>query len=156
MHGLYKSSGNPETQPSACQHLIGFLHPIELVEYAFQIVGGNALTFVKNLETNGLDVPPAPDANRRADGRILCRVIEDIKEDLLKKDRIQLDHREVWRKLKLDMMLSENLVCAPQRTADDFSQVVWSGVRHYGPKLKLGHVEQVGDEPIEPLGTRRQ
>src|SRR5674476_1147925 len=112
--------------------MIPFLNQIELIEYALQIAGRNTLTFVKNLETNRVHVLPAPDTNRRADGRILCRVIEDIKKDLLKEHRIQLDHRKFCRKLKLDMMLSENLIRAPQRTADNFSKIMSRHIRHDG------------------------
>ena len=152
MHSLYETAGNRETQSGSCSHLIPFLHPVEFIENLLQIGGGNTLTFVKNPETNRVRLPPALHANCCAGGRILCRVIEDIKEDLLKEHRIQLKHREVCCKLKLDMMPSENLVGAPQRTADDFSQIVRSGIRHDGTQFKLRHVEQVRNEAIEPLG----
>ncbi len=44
------------------------------------------------------------------------------------------------------------LLGAPQRAADDLAEIVQSGVRHDGAGFELGHVEQVGDEAVEPLG----
>src|ERR1019366_6515212 len=79
-------------------------------------------------------------------------VIEDIKKDLLKQHRIQLDHRKFCRKLKLDMMLSKNLVRAPQCAADNLTKIMSRHIRHDGARFELRHVEQVRNKAIEPLG----
>ena len=49
-------------------------------------------------------------------------------------------------------MLREDFARPPQGTADDLAEIVQSGVRHDGARLQLGHVEQVRNEAIEPLG----
>src|SRR5258705_11363532 len=49
-------------------------------------------------------------------------------------------------------MLYENLARSPQSSSDDFPEVMQRGVRHHGPRLQFGHVEQVRDEAVEPLG----
>ena len=46
----------------------------------------------------------------------------------------------------------ENLAGAPQRAADDLAEIVRRGIRHDGAGFQLGHVEQIGDEAVEPLG----
>ena len=49
-------------------------------------------------------------------------------------------------------MLREDLAGAPQRAADDLAEIVQRGVRHDRAGFELGHVEQIGDEAVEPLG----
>ena len=49
------------------------------------------------------------------------------------------------------MMAGENLVGAPQRAADDLAKIVRRHIRHDRAGFELRHVEQIGDEPIEPL-----
>ena len=49
-------------------------------------------------------------------------------------------------------MPRQDLAGAPQRAADDLAEIVQGGVRHDRAGLQLGHVEQVGDEAVEPLG----
>ena len=49
-------------------------------------------------------------------------------------------------------VLRQDLAGAPQRAADDLAEIVQRGVRHDRAGLELGHVEQVGDEAVEPLG----
>ena len=51
------------------------------------------------------------------------------------------------------------MTVAPQGRADDFRQIVRRELGRHGAGFELGHVEQIGDEPIEPLGfvdDRRQ
>ena len=48
--------------------------------------------------------------------------------------------------------MHEDLAGAPQRAADDLADIVPRGVRDDGAGFELGHVEQIGDEAVEPLG----
>ena len=49
-------------------------------------------------------------------------------------------------------MTRENLARALQRAPNDLAEIVQGAVWHNGARLKLGHVEQIGDETVEPLG----
>ena len=48
-------------------------------------------------------------------------------------------------------MMGQNLACAAQRGPDDLAEIVRCRIGHNGAGFELGHVEQVGDEAIEPL-----
>ena len=64
---------------------------------------------------------------------------------------IELEHRQVGGKLELDRWRARILLRAPQRAADDLAEIVERRVRHHGAGFEPGHVEQVGDEAVEPL-----
>ena len=44
--------------------------------------------------------------------------------------------------------MPEDFSGAPQRTADDFADVMRRGIGHDGAGFQLGHVEQIGDKTI--------
>ena len=48
--------------------------------------------------------------------------------------------------------MAQNLAGAPQRAADDLVEIVERGVEHEGAGFEPRHVEQIGDEAVEPLG----
>ena len=50
------------------------------------------------------------------------------------------------------LMLRQDFARPPQGTADDLAEIMQRGVRHDGAGFQLGHVEQVCDEAVEPLG----
>ena len=56
------------------------------------------------------------------------------------------------RELHLDLVLRQDLAGAPQRAADDLADVVRRGVGDDRAGFEPGHVEQIGDEAVEPLG----
>ena len=85
-------------------------------------------------------------------GRIFGGVVQEIEQHLLEQDRIDVHHRQVGCKLQFDAMAGKDLARAAQRAADDLAEIVRSRIRHDGAGFELGHVEQVGDEAIEPLG----
>ena len=49
-------------------------------------------------------------------------------------------------------MPHQNLARPPQCAADDLADVVTRRIRHDGAGFQLGHVEQIGDKAVEPLG----
>ncbi len=49
-------------------------------------------------------------------------------------------------------MVSKDFARPFKRAADKFAEVMEGGIRHDGARLQPGHVKQIGDEPIEPLG----
>ena len=48
-------------------------------------------------------------------------------------------------------MVRQDAAGAAQRAADDLAEIVQGDVRRHGAGFELGHVEQVGDEAVEPL-----
>ena len=92
------------------------------------------------------------DADGRAGRRIFRGIVEQVEQHLLEQHGIERQHRQVGGELDLDLVLREDLAGAPQRAADDLAEVVQRGVGHDRAGFELGHVEQVGDEAVEPLG----
>ena len=88
--------------------------------------------------------------------RVFRGIVEEIEQRLLEQHRI--DRRpsaESRRELQIDTMAGENFFGAAQRAADDLAKVMRREVRRDRARFQLGHVEQVGDEPIEPFRLRR-
>ena len=48
--------------------------------------------------------------------------------------------------------MHQDLGCAPQRAANDLAEIVPRGIGHDDAGFQLGHVQEVGDKAIEPLG----
>ena len=94
----------------------------------------------------------ALDRDRGARKRIFRGIVEQVEQHLFEQYGIQLQHRQVGRDIKLNVVPLQDLARAPERTADDLADVVQCRVRNDGAGFKLGHVEQVGNEAIEALG----
>ena len=84
-------------------------------------------------------------------GRILGRIVEKVEQHLLEQHGVELQHRQIGRELDLDPVLREDLAGALQGGADDLADVVERSVRRDRAGFEPGHVEQVGDEAVEPL-----
>ncbi len=84
--------------------------------------------------------------------RIFRGIVEQIEQHLLEQHGIELEHRQIGGELQLDAGAGQDLAGPPQRAADDLAEIVQRRVRHDGAGLELGHVEQIGDEAVEPLG----
>ena len=48
--------------------------------------------------------------------------------------------------------MREDLARPPQCAADDLADIVARSVWHDGAGFELGHIQQVGNEAVEPLG----
>ena len=48
-------------------------------------------------------------------------------------------------------MVRQDAAGAAQRAADDLADIVQGDVRRYRAGFELGHVEEVGDEAVEPF-----
>ena len=90
-------------------------------------------------------------ANDGVGGRVFGGIVEEIEQRLLEQHGVDLDHRQIRRDLDLHPMPRQDLVCAPQRAADDLADIVRRGIGDDGTGFELGHVEQIGDEAIEAL-----
>ena len=151
MQGLDEAARDRQAQAGTRAHLVALLDPVELVEDALQIVGGMPSPSSRICRP-ALSIAPALDADGRVRRRILGGVVEEIEQHLLEQHGVHRQHREVGAHRDFHAMLGEDLPGALQRAAHDLAQVVRRGIRHDGAGLELGHVEQVGDEAVEPLG----
>ena len=84
-------------------------------------------------------------------GELRC-VVQYVEQGLLQQHRIDVEHRQVGGDVELDTVVGENLAGAPQRAADDLAEIVRGGVECERAGLEPRHVEEVGDEAVEPLG----
>jgi hypothetical protein len=70
---------------------------------------------------------------------------------MLEQDGVEVKHRQARRQFELDVVARQHLARTPQRAADDLAEVVAGGVGYDGARLELRHVEQVGNETVQPL-----
>ena len=85
-------------------------------------------------------------------GGELRRIVEDVEQGLLEQHRIDVEHRQVGLDVELDPVMARILPARRKRAADDLVEIVERGVQHERAGLEPRHVEQVGDETVEPLG----
>ena len=90
-----------------------------------------------------------------ADGRfrrgIFGGIVEKIEQHLLEQHGVEFEHRQIRRQIQLDFVPGQDAAGAAQRAADDFAEIVQRDVRRDGAGFELGHVQQIGDEAVEPL-----
>ncbi len=97
--------------------------------------------------------------DQAAGWRILRGVIQKVEQHLLEQYGIKLQHRHIGLQFQFDTMFHQDLACPPERAADHFAKIVRRRVWHNRAGFELGHVEKVGDEPVETFGfvdDRRQ
>ena len=92
------------------------------------------------------------DPDGRALGRVFGGIVEQVEQHLLEEHRVDVDHRQVVREVDGDVVAGEHPAGALQGAADDLGEIVRGPVRGDGAGLEPGHVEQIGDEAIQPLG----
>ena len=144
-----RADGKPQAGPRP--HLVALLHAEEFLENVRQVGRRNALSFVDDLQRHGGGVPPAADVNGRAGSGVFCCVVEQVEQRLLEQHRINIEHRQVGREAHLDAVVGEDLARALKRAPDDFAHIMQSGVRYDRARFEPRHIEQIGDEPIEPV-----
>ncbi len=98
-----REMARPSPGPGA--HMVAFRGAVELVEYMLQILRRNTLPLVDDLEADGVDVPPALNADRRAGRRILGRIVQNIEQHLLHQHRVQIERRKVRGERQFDPVL---------------------------------------------------
>ena len=150
-HRFNKPSRDGKTQPGAGAHLIRLLRPVKLVEDVIEIAARNAASLVEDLQTDGASTAPTPDPNGRFWWRILRGVVEEIEQDLLEQHRIKLEHWQIRRELKLDLVVRKYAAGAPQGATDDLAKIVRGDVGRDSAGFELGHVQEVGDEAVKPF-----
>ncbi len=117
-----------------------------------QMLGRDAAAFVENLDRHAAVPATGAHRHRGARRRIFRRVVEQVEEDLLEEHEIDLDHRKVGVEVDFDAVALQHLAGTLQRGADDLAEIDHRRFELERAGLEPGHVEQVGDEAIEPLG----
>src|ERR1700716_1125602 len=132
--------------------MIALLSPIEFVKYTLQLWRRNATAFVNDLQGYRIFIPQTSDRYRGVGGRIFRGIVQKVKKHLLKQYRVELQHRQISGELKRNSVPREDLAGAPQCATDDLADIVRRRIRHDGAGFQLGHVEQIRDKAVEPLG----
>ena len=83
--------------------------------------------------------------------RIFRCVVEQIEQHLFEQHRVQFEHRHIGRKLDIDSVVRQDLGGAGERAANEFAQILQRCLRDDRAGFEPRYVEQVGDEPVEPL-----
>ena len=153
MHGLDEAARDREAKAGAGADMIALLRAIELVEHALELGGRNAVALVDDLRAR----PDAVSARLRIEivvsaGEYFAALSSRLNSTCSNSTASSSQHRQVGGELERDLVMREDLAGAPQRAADDLADIVQRRVRHDRAGFQLGHVEQIGDEAVEPLG----
>src|SRR6185312_4171394 len=100
------------------------LHPVKLVEDAFEIARRDARPLVDDLNQNGVApnrITGAPSAKLDAAALrgVFGGVIEQVEQDLLEQDRVEKQHRQIRVDADFDPMARQNASGTLQGRADD-------------------------------------
>ena len=150
-HGLHKSARDSEAQTSTGPNLIKLVGAMKLIENKIDSSGGMPAPSSRTLALDLILLLPRLNAHCCFGRRILCGVVEEIEEDLLEQHRIQLKRGQVGRNLNFDIVSRQNLVGTFKRSADDFADILRRRVGFDRAGFEPGHLEQVGNEAVEPL-----
>ena len=130
-----------------------FCGAIELVEDVLEVLGRDAVAFVQHLQADRI-------ADRASSGcgwwcrsgaylaALSSRLNSTCSNSTASSSSIgrsAASSSSTWCRARI-------LLARSQRAADDLAEIVQRGVGHDGAGFELGHVEQVGDEAVEPLG----
>src|SRR6185312_7626665 len=124
---------------------------MELLEDAIDLLSGDSLALVGDFQLDGIVLLPALNTYFRVGRRIFRGVVEEVEERLLEQHGIEIEHRKVCRDLDLHAVRGENLAGALQDRAHNLTNIVAARVGLDKTGLKLGHIEQIGNKPVEPL-----
>ena len=132
-------------------NLILLLGAMELVEDAIDLLRRNAATLIDDLQLDGLRLLPALDQHRGLRRCIFGGIVEEIEQHLLEQHRIELEHWQVFGDVDLHAVLNQDFSSPFQHRADDLTDIVPRRIRLDRAGLEPRHVEQIGDEAVEPL-----
>ena len=98
--------------------------------------------------------------DRRAGGAYLAALSRRLNSACSNSTASSFEHRQVGREIELRRGDGRRILPARRkRRADDLAEIVRREIRRDRAGFELGHVEQIGDEAVEPLGfvdDRRQ
>ena len=153
MHRLDKAARDRKPKAGAGADMIALLRAIELVEHAFELRRRDAAC-PRRRSAARLSPDPARSGSKSWCRRgaylaaLSSRLNSTCSNSTASSSSIGRSAAEFQRYL----VMRQDLAGAPQRTADDLADIVRARVRHDRAGFELGHVEQIGDEAIEPLG----
>src|SRR5882724_2290852 len=124
VHGLHEAARDRKSETSAGAHLVTLLGAVELVEDMLQVTGRDAVALVEDLQADRSPVTPALDSDRGAGTGIFRGIVQDVEQYLLEQHGVEVEQRQVRLDCKLDVMMTQNLCCAPQGAANDFAEVM--------------------------------
>ena len=114
--------------------------------------GGMPLALVDDLQLDAVRLLPALDQHRGRRRGIFGGVVEEIEQHLLEQHRIELEHRQVLRRCRPRRGGAARILPARSSTEPTISPISCRAVLGLiAPDSEPGHVEQVGDEAVEPL-----
>ena len=123
VHGFHEAARNRKPKSGARPHLIALLRAVELVKDVLQFrrpecrrprPGSARQTEPLSRQLSMRIVVPV--------GAYFAALSSKIEQDLLEKDRIQLEHGQIGGELELDVVVRQNLARAAQRAADDLAR----------------------------------
>ena len=116
-------------------------------------------TLVENLQRHGSLVAECLDADGGIRFGVLARIVEQVEQHLFEEHRVDPNHGQIRWQVHIDPMVCQDLPRTGKRCANDVIELMHTEIRFDRAGFKPCHVEQVGDEAVEPLGfveDRRQ
>ena len=151
VHRLDEAARDGEPEAGAGADLVGLLRAVELVEDVLEIVRRNAASFVEHAQADRVRRCASPECGSSFRRRVFRGIVEEVEQHLLEQHGIEFEHRQIRSELELDLVARQDAAGAAQRAADDLAESCKRDVRRDRAGFELGHVEQIGDEAVEPL-----
>ena len=128
-----------------------FSRAIELLEDAVDLVGREFRSPRRPLPGKPVLVQPALQPHRRTGGAYLAALSKRLNRTCSNRTASSLSIGRSAARADLDAVLAEDLARPLQGRADDLADVVAVEVRRDSAGFQPRHVEQVGDEAVQPL-----
>src|SRR5262245_6363724 len=129
MHGLDKSAGYGEAKTGPSEDMIPLLYAMKLLKDLIDLLWRDTAALVADLQLDGAVLLPGFDAHRGFGWRIFCGVVEQVEDRLLEQDGIEIKHRQVVGDLDFNFVISQELGSALERSSDDLTDIVATGIR---------------------------
>src|SRR5262249_13425686 len=124
VHRLDKPARDRKAQARSCPNVVEFFGAVELVEYPFDVAGGEARPLVLDADRDFSALAPGENLDQRAVGGILRGVVEQVEYYLFEENGIDRDHRQAWVDPDLDPVPGKHPVRAFERAIDRLGDVV--------------------------------
>ncbi len=156
--GLDQPLHDGQAQPRPGGPAVGLRDAVEQVEDALALGLRDAGPLVDDGDLGHLAVDPRGDRDRRADRRVFRRVLDDVGDGLADQDRIDMERRQIARRLDDEAVAGEHALEVVAHDAENLPQIDRVPPWRQRTMAEPGHVEQVLDVTVEPsrLVERRQ
>ena len=127
--------------------------PVEAIEEVVELAGGHPRTAVLEDELHhAVGTPTRGQSHGRWRRRMERRVLHDVSQGLVEQDAVDHDRRQLVGDEDDDLALAERSSEPVDRRLDQLSERVDLEVREERPRLDPADVEELPDEPPQPLG----